>query len=617
MTGSGNISVTNNDYLRTNPGITPTLVYWHSGPIWKAEAGIGYSKGTTVVSNFSEGYFFNSLARRTGLTVSFDGITYLRPSTITVTDGATGAPVDPYRLDNYLISSVRSHSLDIQGRKNMVQDTQRSAYANLGREFSWRVPVAVKAGLDVRETIRDLRVGGQSTLNFVGADGRATTTPVNSDDFAGVVLDPLNSQRAPGYGLPPIQWVSNSRLFDLYRTNPTYFRLDEATTYRSNATTSKFADEIISSVYIRGDVHFFDRRLKIVGGVRAEQTNVKAEGPLTDTTRNYQRDANGKVILGSNGSPIPITTDPLGIAKLTVIERGLKINKEYLRLFPSLNSSYTFRDNLIVRGAYYHSVGRPNFNQYAGGVTLPDTEAVNPATQRITVNNAGIKAWSAKTTKVMLEYYFEKVGVVSVSAFRRNFENFFGTAVFRATPEFLSLYGLDPNIYGNYDVSTQYNVPTGVRMEGIDLNYKQSLTMLPYWARGVQVFANVSALRATGPETANFAGYVPRTYNAGFTLSRQKFSLRVNSSYRGRNRSTLVATGRSIAPNTFRWGARQLYLGASAEYALFKRVSVYADFHNDVMLDTEIANPLTPEHAQLSGRQEYGGLWTFGVKSSF
>ena len=51
--------------------------------------------------------------------------------------------------------------------------------------------------------------------------------------------------------------------------------------------------------------------------------------------------------------------------------QGIAEAKKYLRLFPSLNASWNLRENLVARAAYYSSVGRPDFNQYAGGVTLP------------------------------------------------------------------------------------------------------------------------------------------------------------------------------------------------------------------------------------------------------
>lgn len=46
---------------------------------------------------------------------------------------------------------------------------------------------------------------------------------------------------------------------------------------------------------------------------------------------------------------------------------------------------------------------------------------------RISVNNAGIKTWQAKTTRVRLEYYFQRVGQVSIGAFRRDIDSFLGS----------------------------------------------------------------------------------------------------------------------------------------------------------------------------------------------
>jgi len=219
-------------------------------------------------------------------------------------------------------------------------------------------------------------------------------------------------------------------------------------------------------------------------------------------------------------------------------------------------------------------------NQYAGGITLPNVEDAPSSSNRITVNNAGIKPWKAMSTQFRLEYYFEGVGQISAGVFRRDFENFFGGTVFRSTPEFLGLYGLDPNEYGNYDVSTQRNIPGTVRMQGVNFNYKQALTFLPHWARGVQVFANGTGQRASGEASSNFAGYVPRTYSGGISLSREKFNVRVNSNYRGRQRRGLVAAGSSIEPNTYNWGSKRMYVDVLGEYYFRKRFAIYFNMRN-------------------------------------
>jgi hypothetical protein len=186
----------------------------------------------------------------------------------------------------------------------------------------------------------------------------------------------------------------------------------------------------------RGDAWFLERRLKVTTGVRAEQTNIDAFGPLNNPTGNNQ--------IGANGPPIPgitiFSTCSLDARKLILADRGLHADKEYLRLFPSLNANYAWRENLILRGAYDWSIGRPDFNQYASGVTLPDltvTPDPNNASGRITVNNVGVKLWKAETFKVRAEYYFERVGQVSVGAFRRNYTNFWQTQRVAPTPEFL------------------------------------------------------------------------------------------------------------------------------------------------------------------------------------
>jgi TonB-dependent receptor len=591
----------------------PTLTWRHDGPTWKAVAGAGVSFAKDRNDGGREGFFRNTVARRTGVTVSFDDIFYLRPRVIGVTETATGRPVDPYQLDNYALASGNNSEDD-------TSDQQRSTYANLRRDFYGRVPFSLKGGIDVRQSIRDLR-GHNPPFTYVGRDGRSTTVPSAGDDSALPFIDDPWITRTPPYGFPPTEGVSNVKVWEHYLANPGDFVINENNAYRSTVSSSKHAEEIVSAAYLRGDLPLFDRRLRLVGGLRAEQTNVKAEGPLTDPERNFRRDAQGNVIRGANGQPQLITTDALETSRLTFIHRGTKTRKEYLRLFPSLNASFNVRENLVARAAYYHSIGRPNFNQYAGGVTLPSTENPPSATNRITVNNAGIKAWTARTVNARLEYYFGGVGQISVGAFRRDFSNAFGGTTFPATPAFLALYGLDPDTYGDYDVSTQTNVEGIVRMTGIDFNYKQVLTFLPHWARGIQVFANGSAQRATGPSLGSFAGsnYIPRSGSWGISLTRAKYNVRVNWNYRGRQRRGEVAPSQSIEPGTYNWAARRLYIDVLGEYYFWRRVGVFVNLRNVGALteDAEIHGPSTPAHAQFRQRLDHGSLWTFGLKGTF
>jgi len=615
--GAGEIRVSTGSRDKRGTTYMPTLRYYYDGPVWKGEAGAGLSHATNHYTDIARGYFNATQVRRTNVTVAFRDIFFLRPRIITVHDGVTGAPVNPYALSSYNLNTANSDARE-------TADMQRSAFANLRRDFMLgRIPFSIKTGVDIRHSMRDIR-GENPTYTHVGSDGVNTANPnvangANDNAGSAGILDEIFSQRQGVYGFPPIQYPSNFKLWEYATRNPNYWTINRDTEYARRVELSKHAEEVISSAYVRGDMQLFERRLKLVGGVRVEQTNVSGEGRLIDPTRNFQQRPDGSYILGANGRPLTIAPAGVQTTMLTNVDRGLRAEKEYFRWFPSLNASFNLRENLIARAGYYHSVGRPNFSQYAGSLTLPDTELPASTSNRITVNNAGIKAWEARTYKVTLEYYFERVGLFSVGAFRRDFTNMFATTVFNASPEFLSLYSLDPDDYDRFDVSTQYNLQNQVRMTGIDFNYKQALTFLPPWARGLQIFANGSAQRAIGDETNAMANYIPRSGSWGISLSRPAYNLRVNWNYRGKHRRGLVAAGRSIEPNTYNWGTKRLYLDVLGEYYFYKRFAVFANLRNigDATEDFEIHNPRTPEHAQFRQREDFGSLWTFGLKGTF
>jgi hypothetical protein len=155
-------------------------------------------------------------------------------------------------------------------------------------------------------------------------------------------------------------------------------------------------------------------------------------------------------------------------------------------------------------------------------------------------------------------------------------------------------------------------------MTGIEVNYRQALTFLPRWARGVQVFANGSAQRVIGDAATNFNGYIPRTGSWGISLSREKYNVRMNWNYVGRQRRGAV-TGRSIEPGTYTWGSKKSYIDLTAEYSLTRRLALFANLRNvnDPTDDVEIHGPTTPDDAQFRQRAEFGSLWTVGLKGTF
>ena len=103
------------------------------------------------------------------------------------------------------------------------------------------------------------------------------------------------------------------------------------------------------------------------------------------------------------------------------------------------------------------------------------------------------------------------------------------------------------------------------------------------------------------------------------SLTREKFNVRANWNYRGRQREGLLATGQGIEPGTYNWTPKRMQVDLLGEYNLARHVALFANLRNvgDASLDSKVAGPNTPAYAQFNSRSQLGALWTFGVKGTF
>ena len=127
-------------------------------------------------------------------------------------------------------------------------------------------------------------------------------------------------------------------------------------------------------------------------------------------------------------------------------------------------------------------------------------------------------------------------------------------------------------------------------------------------------------LMKIGPDSMSFTGYQPRVYNWGVSLTRERYNLRMNWNYRGRRRGSPIAESpRSIEPGTFNWISKRLYVDVSGEVSLTRRIQLFGSLRNvgDATEDSQRWGPSTPAHARFRSREDFGSLWTFGVKGTF
>ncbi len=135
------------------------------------------------------------------------------------------------------------------------------------------------------------------------------------------------------------------------------------------------------------------------------------------------------------------------------------------------------------------------------------------------------------------------------------------------------------------------------------------------------MFANGTAMRATGPNLTSFTGLnlIPRGGSWGVSLTRERFNLRANWNYRGRQRGGLVTAGQGIESSTYNWTSKRLSIDLMGEYYFRKQVSLFAIMRNlgDAPIDGKTAGPNTPDYAQFRTRTLIGALWTIGIKGTY
>jgi TonB-dependent receptor len=599
---------TGSEYEHKTNNRQAALKFRHAGSIWRFDASGSYSLANYAKSDVDDGYFFTVPATIQNLVIRGDGIPDSGgvPTKYSAVS-RTGAPVDVYDGANYSIDTATSNQID--------NDTEKvSARMDLARDLPTRLPVTVKIGTSIDRTARDVRTYSK-TWNF-RPNGSSDVTARLARNFD--VFDDAFLAVAPKvYGVP-LRDISMRKTYNLFLEHPTWFVLDDAAAYQNFVTNSREFQETVTAGYARADARLLNNRLWLVGGLRFERTDVSGRGPLDDINAQYQRNANGTFVRNAAGQRVLITNDALALRKLRYKERAAYAESDYHGFYPSLNASFNLGDHFVLRGAYARTLGRPDTSLITPGTTISDPDVASPT---ITVNNPALVPWTADNYDLSIESYNFMGGFGSIGVFQKNIKDFFGSVRTRVTPDLLATYGIqDDGSYSNYDLVTQNNAGDA-KITGVEFNYRQSLTFLPAWASGFQVFVNATKLQLSGSTTADFTGFNPSKLAGGVNFIRARYFIKLNYSYQGETRRGAVAASAAngIPAGTYNYQGKRARLGISAQYSLAKSLSVYAsimDLGGFELLNRQYA-PSTPEYARGNRIQELGYYTTIGIKGSF
>jgi outer membrane receptor protein involved in Fe transport len=259
------------------------------------------------------------------------------------------------------------------------------------------------------------------------------------------------------YGFRNVPWISPSRAWSAFQASPGLFAQTPAQVVAAEnfrISNSEYIAEGVDAYYLQADLRLFSNRLRLLTGVRREETTDEGEGLLFDPNAVFLRNANGTFVRNAQGArvrrPEAGLVGSMEELRLVRLERAYKARRTYEGYYPSFHASWEFSEKLLARFAYARTYGRPAFTDIIPSATINELDLgadqiADPSIAKgtITVRNTGLQPWTADNYDLSLEYYHATGGVISGGVFVKEIRDFFGDAVRLATAEDLEEVGLD------------------------------------------------------------------------------------------------------------------------------------------------------------------------------
>jgi TonB-dependent receptor len=313
--------------------------------------------------------------------------------------------------------------------------------------------------------------------------------------------------------------------------------------------------ETVPAYYAQGQATI--KGLTILGGLRTEQVDTSAftyfKRLATSTT---------------------VEPDPVKRAALDYQGGTMKGSNAYL--FPSLHLAYAITANLKARASYSTSYGRPTISQ------LSPTPVANDTLLTVSAGNANLKPQLAENYDVKLEYAFKSNGIVSVGYFKKSITDYISPS-----GVLLGKIGDGPNngydgLYNGYDYYGFTNMGSAL-VNGLEFDYRQRLSFLPGYLRGITVSANYTVLKTEGKFNGttdlgsnDVPGFIPRTGNVRLLYNYNRFGASVSANYTSNHLFAFVAPGSS--GNIYRQALTMINTGLT--YKLRPNLTAYIDVSN-------------------------------------
>jgi TonB-dependent receptor len=173
----------------------------------------------------------------------------------------------------------------------------------------------------------------------------------------------------------------------------------------------------------------------------------------------------------------------------------------YHYFLPSLNMKFGVTRDILVRIAASRVLARPDLQNIRNFINI-GTDVSNGFQVVATAGNPYLKPALASTFDAGVEWYFARVGSLTVNAFYKDVKNFFYSSI------------VSRDITNNGVTETTFirgpaNFPGHGKVKGVEVSYQQTFDFLPSFLSGFGVNANYTYIKSKGLPNSYLSGGLP------------------------------------------------------------------------------------------------------------
>jgi TonB-dependent receptor len=251
------------------------------------------------------------------------------------------------------------------------------------------------------------------------------------------------------------------------------------------------ASENIYATYAMVD-HQLNNRLKVIAGVRFEQTELEYEGFVYDD-------------------------------ETETLDATPQVSSDYLNILPSVHLKYNINPTTVLRMAYTNTLARPNYFDLVPYREIADGE-------ELSIGNPDLEPTTSMNFDLMAEKYFGNVGILSGGLFYKDIKDFIVAQSFDD-------YEFEGTLWDNFSQPINGGNAT---LLGAEVAFQRQLDFISPALKGLGIYTNytytqseVTDFNFEGRENDDIAlpGSPEHTLNVSLSYDAKKFTTRLSFNY--------------------------------------------------------------------------------------